>query len=131
MLVPPIYSNGKTSLGPTCSFPAIATRYPNADSRWTIDKIPVFTPEWLPCAPCRMGYIAVKSELRDGPHVGDAANARLNNIDSLASLSRFGVFTVRLPYGPISLTPRSSAIKRTILGKDAFGCPFTWFRQTN
>src|SRR5688500_20152188 len=37
-------------------------------------------------------------------------------MDSFDSLSRFGVFTTRSPYGPISLTPRSSAMKRTIFG---------------
>src|SRR4051812_15551047 len=54
---------------------------------------------------------------RDGEHVGDAANACSNFMDSRASLSRFGVRTSVAPYGPQSLKVRSSAMKSTMFGR--------------
>src|SRR5688572_23277848 len=68
-------------------------------------------------APCRSGYCPVYSDIREGAQVGAAANACLNSIDSVANVSKCGVLTLVLPYGPISLTPKSSPIKITIFGR--------------
>src|SRR5690606_25368390 len=70
-------------------------------------------------APCRSGYWPVYNDMREGAQVGAAANACLNSIDSAANASKCGVFILALPYGPISLTPRSSPTKITILGRSA------------
>src|SRR5690606_9286081 len=87
-LVPAMRSEGTTFCGPTWSLPAMATRYPNAVSCGIMEVMPSFTAEWLLCAPCFIGYMALNSELLEGPQVGEAANACSKTIDSRLSLSK-------------------------------------------